>query len=1332
MTVLARIVLVLLGALLLVSTLPWEPAAQAPIPIEPWIVEGDSLWGTRGQGSEILYPDITHGQLRITADRGRIDDARTLLVMVGGVRIKDSLGVVFADQGVYRRYDRILDLVGNVHGTGELGKFRSGELTYDRRYGMVDLRGRPELSDSTRIIWADWVRYRSGTSRGEAHGDVRVLLLADSTWIAGENAYYDEVSGAISVVGDPWLYRPGFGRDQDLTVWADTLEMNEVERTGRAAGHVEILRGAVRATGEEAHFELVRNRTLLTGSPVAWDDEGEIRADVLDIRVRSGTDDVLRAYGDVSVDYRPRANPGEIQFVLGDTLEASIQDGEVEGLEAIGDAHSLYLPSLDEVRSGTGRNLSHARRIRLVMGSGDADRVDLIQSASGEYRYPSERNVRRLRSPAFFDSIAPAELGQLFPDIAERRAREAAAESVLVTRRDRIVVEGDSAAGESSDGRLPDPDSSDAGPSGPDSSDRLSPDRVASGRGGARPDSLSVPPRGEFDEEEAVRSLESLRPAGNDSTVVFRPTEADSLEDAAARARREERSRIPDAFGPPRPERRDLDKPIDPRLVHFRAERSIEFPDSLGSPLDALLDETVIYEGDTIRFYSAEDRLAIRGAGRMHYQENELASEEIDYLADQDLVIATGEPKLRDGASEVIGERMTYRTDEREGMVYQGKTSFEGGFYYGEQIKKLSDNALLVKDGQYTTCSEDPPHYSFHSSKMKLLLKDKAVSRPVILHIRGIPVFAIPYYFFPLKKGRQSGFLFPNMEFGFNNNRGRFVRNIGYYWTMSDYADLKTWFDFYDRGPEFKLNADFNYALRYYFDGGVTGQYVDTTVDGGKKKRWSLEGSHRQQFDNGAQLTMRANFKSDKSFVDDYDIGAGVDERLNRQLDSSASFSKSWSLFRVSVDATRTQYLDEQAGGGLEISESYPSVNLNVNSFPLGRAADDLGRGGRLPFLSSTYVSTSYRFRHVRTKRFDEHAEENSAAAAAWSLRDTRSLGPYLRLTPSVSGNVAWFHEDNRERMNQVGGTWSASVSAGNTLYGTLPFGVGPLAGLRHVVEPSVSYSYQPEFESLKYEVEELQPDSTLRTVTRQTFPSVGGIGLSGSERSSLSLSLSQRVHTKWKRGETVVKKENVLSMDTSTSYNYLAKGEGVEKWSDLSNTIKFRPFQTFDSSYRFVVDPYEWTNQSFDVRTAVRLSSTMFSRSATADTTGSDQLEYGELGQVSFQGSDLGNREALQTSTGTVPWTMSLSHDYSGRRGSSSRAQSLSASLGLTPTSHWEMSTSAYYDLKERSFRSHSFRLTRDLHCWTFFFEYSSTGSYYFRVYLRDIPEIQYETDGG
>ena len=1297
----SRLLLVLFGLSLLSLVLPWAPQAQGPIPVEPWIVEGDSLWGTSGQGSEIVHPHIRHGDLRIDAERGRIDDARTLLLLVGRVRIEDSLGVVWADQGVYRRYDRILDLVGNVRGQGETGRFRAGELTYDRRYETVDLRGRPELSDTTRIIWADRVRFRSGTSVGEAHGDVRVLLLADSTWIAGEDAYYDQTSGAISVTGSPWLFRPGFDREQDLTVWADTLEMNEASRQGRAAGHVQIHRGQVEATGQEALFELVRNRTVLTGAPVAWDTEGEIRAETMDIRVRAGEDDVLRAYGNVSVDYRPRTNPGEVQFVLGDTLEATIVGGRVRGLEAIGTGHSLYLPSVDDVRLGTGRNLSRARRIRLIMGEEEANRVDLVEMASGEYRYPSARNVRRLRNPAFFDSMAPADFSRLLPDRAERLDREARGDSFFVAPRDSIGQGAWAAAG--------------------DSTPALGGEAAGTG---FRPSPTREP--------DALVALESLRPAAADSTYpAFRRAFGDSLSDLAARSRREERSRIPDAFGPSRPARKGGIKEIDPRLEHFRRERTLDFPDSLGSPLDVLFDETVIYEGDTIRFYSSDDRLAIRGNGRMEYVDTELSSQEIDYFADQELVVATGEPKLRDGATEVVGQRMTYRTDEHEGMVYQGKTAFDGGFYYGNEIKKLSSNTLLVKDGQYTTCSEDPPHYSFHSRRMKLMMKDKAVARPVILHIRGVPVFAIPYYFFPLQKGRQSGFLFPNMEFGFNNNRGRFVRNIGYYWTMGDYADLKTWFDFFDRGPEIKLNADVNYALRYHFNGGVTGEYVDSRQGAGRR-RWSLRGDHSQKFDNGAQLTMRANFRSDKSFVDDYDIGAGVDERLNRQLDSSASFSKSWSGVRLGVDAARTQYLDEVAGLGTEISESYPSINLNVNSFALGRDADDLGRGGRLPFLSSTTVGTSYRFRHVRTKRFGESSVENSAAAAGWTLQDTRNLGPYLRISPSVSGTGAWFHEDARERKNQFGGTWSASISARNTLYGTLPFGVGPLAGIRHVVEPSVSYGYQPEFESLTYSAEEMLDDSTTVFRERATFPSVGGISLSGSKRSSLSLRLDQRIHTKWKMGEQVVKKENVISMGTGTSYNFLAKGAGVKRWSNLSNNVQLRPFRTFDTSYTFSVDPYGWTSRSFDLRSNVRISSTMFQRSAAADTTGSDQLEFGELGQVAFQGSDLGNREAGQASVGTVPWSISFVHDYSGTRGVPSRDQTLSASLSLTPSRHWEVSTGGYYDLSEGDFRSHSFRLTRDLHCWTFFFEYSSTGSYYFRIYLRDIPEIQYETDGG
>ncbi|MEZ4653235.1 MAG: hypothetical protein R3E12_06410 [Candidatus Eisenbacteria bacterium] len=98
--------------------------------------------------------------------------------------------------------------------------------------------------------------------------------------------------------------------------------MNEFARRGAADGNVHIARGDVRARGGHAIFELVRNRTSLFEEPVAWDRDGEIRADTISMRLQTGQAD-LQAFGNVSVDYRPEANPGERDIVLGDPLRAT-------------------------------------------------------------------------------------------------------------------------------------------------------------------------------------------------------------------------------------------------------------------------------------------------------------------------------------------------------------------------------------------------------------------------------------------------------------------------------------------------------------------------------------------------------------------------------------------------------------------------------------------------------------------------------------------------------------------------------------------------------------------------------------------------------------------------------------------------------------------------------------------------------------------------------------------------------------------------------------------------------------------------------------------------
>lgn len=1158
--------------------LAW-PAARAQVE-EPYIIEGESLEGASLSGTEITAPRITHGTLVITADNGRLNAARDVATLLGNVRIKDPTRMTTSREGIYRRTTRVLDLIGDVHGVGPEGTVDAGSMTWDRAAGRMVFREKPRMEDPSRVLWADRIDYDTIRRQATATGSVRVLMLPDSIWAYGARATYDDRTGESILTGSPRLAVPANRDEPAMEVLADTLVLDQTERTGVARGHVRIDRGALRTESEQARFLMRDNSILLSGRPRAWDSDGEIRADTMSVRMRRREADLLKAYGNIEVLYAPPEKPGERNVVLGDTLTARLSGGAVTDMEVQGSAMSLYLPSYADAATGSGRNLCRARLIHVYLARGGAQRVDLIREASGVYTYPGE---------ATQDSVG--------------------------------------------------------------------------------------------------------RPAVIDSARVAEPS---------------------------------------PLIAAFLASRSLNLSDSLGRPYDRLFTERVEYSGDTIRFHVPEERIRILGSGAIEYLGNDLKSEEIEYAADRHLITALGEPALSDVETTVQGSKMTYRTDEREGIVYQGRTEFDQGYYFGREIKKMATDELLVRDGDYTTCDQDSaPHYHFHAERMKILLKDKAVGRPVILYIRNIPVFALPYYIFPIRKGRTSGIMMPDVEFGFSRGRGRFARNLGYYYAINDYMDARTWVDYYETGPRIIWNGIYQYRVRYLLDGSFDGSYEKAKTNAGSENiRWSLLGGHSQRLGQGAQLTARADFTSDKTFRGDRDFGAGVDERLNRILKSSLEARKNWSRTSLTVSASRTENLDETSPTATKISLPAPSIGFNINSGAIGRAPDAQGRGGRLPALSTTYVGTSFAYRNVYLRRFNGTISANQALQQSMSLTDTRSFGPYLRLQPGLSANWAVFARDRRGERFRGGLAWSASVSAGNTVYGNFLFPLGALSGLRHVIEPSVSYNYRPELRQLSYR------DTLGNLVPR--FPNVGGIGLSSSRGSSMGLSLRQRFHAKWQRGEQVIKKDNLLTWSTSTSYDFLAERNAIEdrtrRFSTLSNSIDLRPFSTFQTSLRATHDPYTGAPTSFSSTNTVTLSSSLFA--AQGRDSSEAEIEYGDFGESDLQGHDRGNRNLSRVAPSRQgsPWNLSLSQSYQSTRGNRDPTNTFNARLGLAPTRNWRFDGGVYLDLERRKLISHSFSLYRDLHCWELRFEHRASGAraeYYFRVAIKQIPDVQYQREG-
>ena len=756
---------------------------------------------------------------------------------------------------------------------------------------------------------------------------------------------------------------------------------------------------------------------------------------------------------------------------------------------------------------------------------------------------------------------------------------------------------------------------------------------------------------------------------------------------------------------------------VEQAVTQFLARPDDPIPDSLlhAGPFDAA--ERVVYSGDTVTFFVPEKRIDIRGNGKVHYQQLNLASNQILYEASKDRVISTGAPTLKDATTQLVGTRMVWRLDTRQGYAYAGTTEFENGFYRGEEIKRVTDKVLLVKGADYTTCERrgDSSDYHFHASRMKITLGDKAVARPIALYIKNIPIMALPYWIFPIRKGRHSGMLMPDVEFGFDRTRGRFVRNLGYYIAPSDYTDEMFWGDYYDSPPRWILNGQFRYNVRYLLDGTFFGAYSREKLP--KRTRWDLRGSHDQQLGERASLKFQANFVSDKAFRSDQSFGGTVDERLNRILKSNLDIRKTWSSSSLSMTLDRTENLDVTSSG-YRVQENLPSIDFGLNSFPIGRKADDRGRGARLPFLSSMYSRFSGSIRSIYVRPWAGNSVYNQAARISTGLTDNRSLG-FMTIAPSISTTGAWERTDARGRDHAFGAIWDAGVSARTALYGTFLLGLGPVIGVRHVIEPGVSYHFAPDFPSLRYR------DALGQ---HQIFQSVGGISLSGSKASSMSMSLTQRFNLKARGSDPKkpVRIDNLILWQTSSGYNFLTHAKPL---SPISNSIRIAPARFFENSWNVTHDPYRRILTSLSVQTALRLSGGR-SGGGASDTTARRQTgvdDYGSFGQAG-QGR---NRPGETRLGASGPWDVTITHSYSRGVSRSSELSTANLAASFVPTNRWRVTYSVYYDLNAHDIRSHSLSLYRDLHCWEMRFDQQTSGGnsqYYFRISIKALPDVKYE----
>jgi len=565
-------------------------------------------------------------------------------------------------------------------------------------------------------------------------------------------------------------------------------------------------------------------------------------------------------------------------------------------------------------------------------------------------------------------------------------------------------------------------------------------------------------------------------------------------------------------------------------------------------------------------------------------------------------------PMFRDGEEEFEAEELTYNFKSKRAIARNIVTEEEEGFLHSDITKRHNDGSLHVRGSKYTTCDADEPHFYVSLPKAKMIPEEKIVSGPAYLVLEDIPLpLILPFGYFPVQKEYASGIIIP--RYGEENNRGYFLKGMGYYFAISDYFDLSLTGDIYTNGTWRVLGAT-TYSKRYKFNGNFSFNYANNIVgykgleNYTKTSNYSVRWTHSQdaKAKPGTRFSASVNLSS-SGF--DRDNSYNVQEHVNTTKQSSVSYSRTWAGTPFNFSASLNH---SQNSAAKTVSLNLPKVSFGMSRiYPLKLAFS----GGSTRWwqeLQLQYTANlDNRIATTDEKMFTSEMFEDMKNGFQHEIPVSIPIRPFnnFSISPSLRYSGVMFTERTSKRWEPeyidpvtndtiskvisetedglfYGHAVNPSISASYSpqIFGMFQF-KNPdsrIIAVRHVMKPSVSFSFVPAIEGLSSDMyREVQIDTAGNTTEYSIFENGIYSTPSLSRRNgNLSFSLANIIEAKVREGRDTTENEKkvkiIENLNFSSSYNIFADSL---RWSPVSMVLRTNLFNELNISARGNFDMY-------------------------------------------------------------------------------------------------------------------------------------------------------------
>jgi LPS-assembly protein len=463
-------------------------------------------------------------------------------------------------------------------------------------------------------------------------------------------------------------------------------------------------------------------------------------------------------------------------------------------------------------------------------------------------------------------------------------------------------------------------------------------------------------------------------------------------------------------------------------------------------------ESPIIINGDNVEYSADNKEVVATGNIEVIYKGSKLTCNKMKVNMQAKEGVAEGNARLEDEEGVVTGERIVYDFANKTGVIYNA--DFRANPYFGKskKVEKVSDNEFVAKNGYFTTCSYDHPHFRMAAKRINMFPGDKVRSRQTTLYLGAVPVLYLPQFNYSMKEP----IMHVQVEPGKRKDWGPYVLSAWRY-NLTEKLNAKLFLDYRSKlgwGEGFELN----YVRTMFGKGDFKLYYANEEPNNppagspSQFQRYFMRWRHKWDIDQRTNFVAefykigdkRRKYEPDHNIMKDYFFREY--ERDSEPL--------SYALFHHSFDYSSVDILlQKRTNNWFDQLDKMPEISYSLPSLQLGE--------------SPLYFEDFTQFGSYNKKADTAPETTDNVSSTRMDTSNTLSMPMKLsiiRFRPFVSSRQTLYDKGANGEHGIVRTIFSSGADMSTKFFRIYHAKTNFLGldinDLRHIITPSVGYLY--------------------------------------------------------------------------------------------------------------------------------------------------------------------------------------------------------------------------------------------------------------------------------